>query len=179
MAILYGKEDFLCRRCRGVTYRPRRVPARSRDLARAQMGRIRLGGTGDMTVSLPERPKGMHEWTYTRLSCRALAAEIHANNTLLDQLGRSKRATSDLGTKEAGEALPDTAFGPSPPEASSSPAGENVAVPSAAFAADEVPCPQATSGWQNYESYPVIESLAKIHKTFWDQGLNPYHAMDD
>ena len=51
---------------------------------------------------------------------------------------------------------------------------ENVALSSAAVAPDEVPCSQTTSGWQNYDSYPVIESLARIHKTFWDQGLDPY-----
>ncbi len=100
VAILYGKEDFLCRRCRGVSYPLQRVPARSRDLARAQMCRIRLGGTGDMTERFPERPKGMHEWTYTRLACRALAAEIRASNTLLAQLKTAKRATSDAKTKE-------------------------------------------------------------------------------
>ncbi len=102
VAILYGKGDFLCRRCRGVTYPLQRVPARSRDLARAQMCRIRLGGTGDMTDPFPERPKGMHEWTYTRLACRAVAAEFKARNTLLAQFGRSKRAASDGNAEEAG-----------------------------------------------------------------------------
>ena len=107
VAILYGKENFLCRRCRGVTYPLQRVPARSRDLARAQMARLRLGGSGDMTTPFPERPKGMHEWTYTRLSCRALAAEVHASTTLLDQLGRSGRARPDQSAKEAGGEGPE------------------------------------------------------------------------
>ena len=104
VAILYATEDFLCRRCRGVTYPLQRVPARSRDLVRAQMCRVRLGGTGDMTDPFPERPKGMHDWTYTRLACRAVAAEYKASNTLLAQFERSKRAASDQAAKEAGEA---------------------------------------------------------------------------
>lgn len=103
VAILYGKEDFLCRRCRGVSYPLQRVPARSRDRARAQMCRIRLGGTGDMTDTFPERPKGMHEWTYTRLACRAVAAEFKASNTLLAQFDRSKRAAADASAERAGK----------------------------------------------------------------------------
>ena len=103
VAILYGKEDFFCRRCRGVTYPLQRVPARSRDLARAQMCRIRLGGSGDMTDPFPERPKGMHEWTYTRLACRAVAAEYKASNTLLAHFDRSKRAAADASAESAGK----------------------------------------------------------------------------
>ncbi len=60
-----------------------------------------------MTAPFPERPKGMHEWTYTRLACRALAAEVRASNTLLAQFDRSKRAAKDQTLKEAAEA-PET-----------------------------------------------------------------------
>ena len=102
VAILYGREDFLCRRCRGVSYPIQRVPPRSRLLARAQMLRIRLGGTGDLTVPFPERPKGMHEWTYTRLAIRGVAAEDRLAKSFLEEFGKPKRfageATSDPRT---------------------------------------------------------------------------------
>ena len=87
--ILYGKEDFLCRRCRSVTYPMQRVHPRSRALAKAQQVRVRLGGEPDMTRPFPPRPKGMHDWTYTKLGIKALAAEFEANKALIDLLGPS------------------------------------------------------------------------------------------
>ena len=56
-----------------------------------------------MTEPFPERPKGMHEWAYTRLALRALAAEVRASNTFLDEFGKPKRATSTEATKEERE----------------------------------------------------------------------------
>ena len=53
--------------------------------------------------ALPERPKGMHEWTYTRLACRAVAAEYKASNSLLAQFDRSKRAAADASAERAGK----------------------------------------------------------------------------
>ncbi len=99
--ILYGKEDFLCRRCRHVTYPMQRVAPHSRALARAQLLRIHLGGTPDMTAPVPPRPKGMHEWTYIKRGIAIYAAEIKANNSLLAAFGPPTSITSS-GPSEPG-----------------------------------------------------------------------------
>ena len=51
-------------------------------MARAQTIRARLGGSMDLSLPFPLRPKGMHEWTYTKLALSGLAAEIRANSAI-------------------------------------------------------------------------------------------------
>lgn len=68
-ALLYlGGRYFLCRRCQDLSYASQRergssVPA----LHRCQRIRTKLGGSANMTEPFPEKPKGMHWRTYSRL----------------------------------------------------------------------------------------------------------------
>ena len=79
VATLFGREDFACRHCRKISYDCQRIAPLSRAMARAQTIRTRLGGSPDLSLPFPPRPKGMHEWTYTKLALSGLAAEIRAN----------------------------------------------------------------------------------------------------
>ncbi len=67
VALLYGGLQFRCRRCYQLVYPSQREDELDRALSRAQDIRIRLGGTGDMFTFFPDRPKGMHRSTYSRL----------------------------------------------------------------------------------------------------------------
>lgn len=68
VAVLYGLERyFLCRHCYDLNYESQRKDSSHRALHRAQQIRRRLGGSANMTLPFPERPKGMHHKTYIRL----------------------------------------------------------------------------------------------------------------
>ncbi len=82
VAILYGESDFLCRFCRQLTFQTRRLDALDRALRCGRRLRVRLGGAPAVTGPLPPRPKGMHEWTYTRLGIGIIAAEIRVSRVV-------------------------------------------------------------------------------------------------
>jgi hypothetical protein len=68
VAILYkAGELFACRHCYGLAYASQREPMRRRGLGKAQKIRMQLGGSGNMFDDFPQKPKGMHSRTYTRL----------------------------------------------------------------------------------------------------------------
>ena len=69
VAILYFGSELACRQCCGLAYRTQRVPAHYRAIYRAQAMRQKLGGSLNLPLPLPVRPKGMHWETYFRL-CR-------------------------------------------------------------------------------------------------------------
>jgi hypothetical protein len=67
-AKIYLAEDFFaCRRCLGLAYASQQEPVRQRGLHKARKIRDRLGGSANMAVAFPDRPKGMHRTTYKRL----------------------------------------------------------------------------------------------------------------
>ena len=72
VAILYGGDTFVCRRCRQLAYPTQRLQPWERALRRAQSIRMRLGGSGSLHEPFGPKPKGMHETTYTHLRSRAL-----------------------------------------------------------------------------------------------------------
>ena len=79
-AILYGCDGrFSCRLCRRPTYPIQMIPPMGRPLARAQRLRLQLGGCVDLDTPFPERPKGMHSFSYTKLAIRAMVAESQFN----------------------------------------------------------------------------------------------------
>jgi hypothetical protein len=68
VAVLYAPNAyFRCRRCHELTYASTREPEHERLLYKAQAIRTRLGGSGNIVASLPDKPKGMHWTTYRRL----------------------------------------------------------------------------------------------------------------
>lgn len=89
-AILYcGDKRLTCRACRRPTYPIQTVAPMGRALARAQKLRTKLGGSVDLDMPFPERPKGMHSFTYTKLAIRAMLAEAQFNaevRTWTDQI---------------------------------------------------------------------------------------------
>jgi hypothetical protein len=69
VAILYFGTELACRQCCLVAYRTQRVPAHFRAIYRAQAIRKKLGGSINLSLPLPGKPRGMHWETYFRL-CR-------------------------------------------------------------------------------------------------------------
>jgi hypothetical protein len=71
-AILYGVGDhFVCRRCGDLRYESQREDDLDRARVRTQAIRHRLGGDGNIFAPFPDKPKGMHWSTYSRLCEKA------------------------------------------------------------------------------------------------------------
>lgn len=67
-AILYLVSGyFACRSCHRLAYRMQHVNAGERGLIKAQRIRMKLGGTGNMTLPFPPKPKHMRWTNYYRL----------------------------------------------------------------------------------------------------------------
>lgn len=90
VAILYGA-PFACRTCNRIAYRSQREPLRDRRLRQAQRIRERLGGSANMTIPFPERPKGMHRGTYDRAWARYLQVERSSIALTAGHLGLTHR----------------------------------------------------------------------------------------
>ncbi len=58
---------FLCRHCHNLTYSSQQEARRQAALRRCERIRQKLGGTANITVPFPKKPKGMHLKTYLRL----------------------------------------------------------------------------------------------------------------
>jgi hypothetical protein len=65
---------FACRQCCGLAYASQQEIPRRRAISRAQKARMRLGGSANLLEPFPKKPRGMHRWTYYRLSAKAMAA---------------------------------------------------------------------------------------------------------
>lgn len=83
VAILYGGNIFACRRCYHLAYESQNESPRYRDLSRTQNIRIRLGGSGSMADSFPDKPTGMHWKTYKKLESQANWWEEKSNRSML------------------------------------------------------------------------------------------------
>ena len=66
VAIIYGTGPLACRHCHQLAYDSEHDSGWRRSLRRARAARMKLGGSGDLTEPLPQRPKGMHRRTYRR-----------------------------------------------------------------------------------------------------------------
>jgi hypothetical protein len=79
---------FACRRCYGLVYASQYEIPRHRAISRAQKIRMRLGGSANLAEPLPQKPRGMHRWTYYRLLARAVVAEERSAALMADYLQR-------------------------------------------------------------------------------------------
>jgi hypothetical protein len=62
--VLYDGARFRCRRCHGLRYTTQRQRSFDRVITRAQVVRMRLGGSPSLVEPFPPKPKGMHWRTY-------------------------------------------------------------------------------------------------------------------
>ena len=68
VAVLYGASRyFLCRHCYNLTYKSQQVQRYDRLMMKAQAIRERLGGSINLAMPFPDKPKAMHWKTYHRL----------------------------------------------------------------------------------------------------------------
>jgi len=89
VAILYGSSGtFACRHCYRLAYSSQRIQAWDRALRRAQAIRQRLGGTANMYDPFPQRPKGMHWWTYWEFRRQHDEADAHSPGWLTQRVMR-------------------------------------------------------------------------------------------
>jgi hypothetical protein len=78
VAILYFGPELACRQCCRLAYHTQRVPSYFRAIYRAQAIRKKLGGSINLSLPLPARPKGMHWDTYIRLCEQANEREARS-----------------------------------------------------------------------------------------------------
>lgn len=98
MAILYGVgRYFLCRHCYGLGYESQREDRADRLRNKAQEIRRRLGGSANLTMPFPEKPKGMHWKTYRRLRWEAQEAEHDSLIAMAERLNLLTERLEGLG----------------------------------------------------------------------------------
>jgi hypothetical protein len=91
VAILYGPgKYFLCRHCYDLRYESQREDKGHRALRRAQKIRQQLGGSANMMVPFPDRPKGMHHDTYIKLFWQHHEAEMEHLAGMRESLDKLK-----------------------------------------------------------------------------------------
>jgi len=66
--------DFLCRKCQKLSYDSQNESKAYRGISEAQKIRIGLGGSPDLFLPFPEKPKGMHWNTYYRMRAKGQKA---------------------------------------------------------------------------------------------------------
>lgn len=89
VAILYlGGRYPACRHCLRLAYRTQNESSADRALTKAQRIRMKLGGSANMTMPFPFKPKGMHWRTYSVLRAKAETATQQAMVGLMQFLER-------------------------------------------------------------------------------------------
>jgi hypothetical protein len=83
-----GASTFACRHCSGLAYASQQEIPPHRALSQAQKLRMRLGGSANLLKPFPKKPRGMHRWTYYRLSAKAMAAQERSLALEIDDMRR-------------------------------------------------------------------------------------------
>ena len=92
VALLYAPgKYFLCRHYYDLRYVSQREDKPHRALRQAQKIRQRLGGSANMMEPFPEKPKGMHHDTYTRLLWQHHEAEREHLAGMREQLDKLQK----------------------------------------------------------------------------------------
>lgn len=73
--VIYAGEGFSCRLCLNLGYRSQYEDPRFRFLSKARKLRRGLGGSGNMMLPFPDKPRGMHRATFERLYDKGRALE--------------------------------------------------------------------------------------------------------
>jgi hypothetical protein len=84
VGVLYAADHFRCRHCHDLRYASQRETVTLRAIGKAQRMRQKLGGSADLTLPRPSRPKFMHHNTYKRL----VQQEIEATKFLAALVSR-------------------------------------------------------------------------------------------
>jgi hypothetical protein len=84
VGVLYAADHFRCRHCHDLRYASQRETVTLRAIGKAQRIRQKLGGSADLTLPRPSRPKFMQRRTYKRL----VQEEINAANELAALVSR-------------------------------------------------------------------------------------------
>jgi hypothetical protein len=88
-------EAFLCRFCLNLAYPCQNESIGDRAARRAGKVRVNLGGSDGILTAFPDKPKGMHWRTYSKLYVRAMADGDQAFKYVYTRLGG---AVDDLPT---------------------------------------------------------------------------------
>lgn len=89
VALLYAGARFACRHCHDLAYESTRQSAPDRGIRKAQNIRERLGGSANLSLPFPPKPKGMHWRTYYRLEEEAQEAYLGGMLGLMAQLDKA------------------------------------------------------------------------------------------
>lgn len=92
---------FLCRHCHDLSYETQQVGRRDAALRRCQQIRQRLGGSANMTIPFPPRPKGMHSRTYWKLWDEHDRAEQEYTGFLIRDMDSMNSFLSRIGRKDS------------------------------------------------------------------------------
>ena len=91
---------FACRHCHRLAYRTQHENAYDRGLLKAQRIRMKLGGSPNMTLPFPPKPKGMRWSTYYRLANAEQGGVMRWDAGLRAWLDSRKRALQLLRARE-------------------------------------------------------------------------------
>lgn len=90
---------YVCRHCGNLAYSCQREDAGDRALRRAQAIRKKLGGSANMLELFPQKPKGMHWKTYTRLQLAAIQHGEKSVFHMAEKFGMLERMLEKIGTR--------------------------------------------------------------------------------
>ena len=96
VAILYAGATLACRRCHQLSYPSQQQSRIKRGLYRSQEIRMKLGGSANVTLPFPEKPRGMHWRTYERIKIQAAQDERAYLVGRMACLDRLKKTSQEL-----------------------------------------------------------------------------------